>query len=187
VGATLELEPREGTFAGDGEDRLLDPTDPGLVEAHHLGPVSVALRIAHVHAQELTREEGSLVPAGPGPDLHDHVAVIRGVPREQEDLELLHQPRLFVLQPAHFLASHGAQLLIRLAVAELPDAGQLPAAVLQMPERRDHGLQPRELASEAADLGGVRADLGTSQLLLQGVVLSGDLVQLGVEVGHAPG
>ena len=146
--AALELEPAVGAVAVDLDDRLLDPADARLVEAQHLGLEAVPLGVAEVHPQELGREQRGLLAAGAGPDLHDHVAVVVGVARQQQHLELLEQARLVGLQPVDLLAGHVSQLVVGLGVAHLARAGQLRARGLQAPEGRDDGLQPGELPAE---------------------------------------
>ena len=81
----LELEPAVRAIAGDAQDRLLHAADPGLVEIHDLGLVAVLVGVALVHPLELRGEEGRLLAPGAGPDLHDHVAVVVGVARQEED------------------------------------------------------------------------------------------------------
>src|SRR4051794_17780710 len=53
VRPALELESRVRAVAGDLDDRLLDAPDPGLVEAHDLGLVAMAIGVAEVHPEEL--------------------------------------------------------------------------------------------------------------------------------------
>ena len=87
--AALELEAAVGAVAVDLDDRLLDAADAGLVEAQDLRREAVPLGVAQVHPEQLAGEQRGLLAAGAGPDLDDHVAVVVGVARQQQDLEVL--------------------------------------------------------------------------------------------------
>ena len=137
VDAALELEAAVGAVAVDLDDRLLDPADPGLVEAQELRRELVPLGVADVHPVELRGEQGGLVAAGAGPDLHDHVAVVVRVARQEEDLQLVEEPRLVGRQPGHLVLGHRPHLVVAVAaVAQLAGAGQLRPGRLEAPERR---------------------------------------------------
>ena len=72
-----------GAVAGDLEDRLLDAADAGLVEAHEVRAEPVLLRVAQYMRSSSVGEQRGLLAAGAGPDLHDDVAVVVGVAREE--------------------------------------------------------------------------------------------------------
>ena len=186
--AALELEPAVRAVAVDLEDRLLDPADPGLVEAQDLGLEAVALGVADVHPVELGREQRRLLAAGAAADLHDHVAAVVRVARQEEDLELLEQARLVGLEPGDLVAGHPVHLVVGIGrVAKLARAGQLGPRRLEPAEGLDDRLEPRQLLAETADRRRVGRRLGACQLRLDLVVLPGDLRQLGVEIAHRPG
>src|SRR5262249_9820550 len=132
------------------DDRLLHASDAGLVPAHELRLPAMPLGIAEIHAQELRGKERGLLSPGAGPDLEDHVALVRRVARQQEHLQLVEEAGLVGLEPIDLVAGHRPELVVALAVTELTGAGKLGAGVLERPIRPDHGLEARELASEAA-------------------------------------
>ena len=168
---------------------------PGLVDAQDLGLELVRLGVAQVHPEQLAREQRGLIAAGAGPDLHDHVAVVVRVARQQEDLELVDEPRLVGAQAGDLLGRHRLELLVAVAgVPQLARAGELLAGRL---ERR--GTRPRPArGGRARGRGGGCASgsvevSGMRELRLEVVVLAGDLGQSRVEVvarhrdAHAPG
>ena len=185
--AALELEPAVGAVAGDLEDRLLDAADAGLVEAHEVRVEPVLQGIPGVHPQELGREQRRLLAAGAGPDLHDDVAVVVGIARDERDLEILDEPRLPGLELRDLVAGHRLHLLVRLGVEHVAGAGQLLADVAQLPVRGDDRLQAGQLPPQPAQLVGIREHLGRSQLAADLVVLAREARELGVETGVGHG
>ena len=165
----------------------LIPPIPVSLSDQDLGRELVRVGVAEVHPQELVGEQRGLLAAGAGPDLEDHVAVVVGVARQQQHLELLEQPRLVGLEPVDLVARHRrASRRRRRSIAQLARAGQLGADGLEAPEGLDHRLQAGQLLAEPADLGGVRRDLGSAEVGLDLVVLTRHLGQLGVELAHDP-
>ncbi len=187
VHAALELEPAVRTVAGDLEDRLLDPADARLVEAHEVRPEAVLEGVARVHPQQLRREQRGLLAAGAGPDLDDDVAIVVGVARQERDTKVVEQRRLACLERRDLLARHRLQVVVGLRVAHVAGPDQLRADVLELAVGRDDRLEAGQLPSEALEGGRVRVDLGGGELRRDVVVLAGEALQLGVEavvVGH---
>ena len=89
VDAALVLESGVSALALDQDFRFLDAADAGVVHVHDLDLPAFALGVHGVHAQKVRPEESRLITACTRADLEDDVAVIVGVLREQEDLELL--------------------------------------------------------------------------------------------------
>ena len=142
--AALELEPAVRSVAVDLEDRLLDPADPCLVHAQDLGRESVALGITDVHPVELGGKQGSLVATGAAAELHDHVAPVVRVARQEQHLQLLDETRLVGLEPDDLLARHRAQLVIRIGtVTEFASAGKFSPRRLEPTERLHDRLETR--------------------------------------------
>ena len=110
-------------LARDHEGDLLHAADADLVRADGFHLPAPALRVLHIQAVHLGREQGCLVSARAGADLHDHVFIVVGVLRQEKDLQLLLQlfdaffrlrvlfleklPHLFVV----FLFQHGKAVL----------------------------------------------------------------------------
>ena len=82
-------------------------------------------RVALVHAVEVGREQGGLVAAGAGADLHDGVAVIVRVAGEQQLVQLLGQGGDFVGKSSQVGFGERDKLGIGL-VGELPRLVQVP-------------------------------------------------------------
>ena len=109
--------------------------------------------IAGVHPQELGREQRRLLAAGARPDLHDDVAVVVGIARDERDLEVLDELRLPGLQLRDLVAGHRLHLLVRLGVQHVEGAGELLADVAQLPVRGDDGLQAGRAPGPACAAG----------------------------------
>ena len=62
---------------------LMPPERP-VAQRHRLPAEAVSLGIALVHAVEVGREERGFVAAGAGPDLHDGVAVVVRIARDEQ-------------------------------------------------------------------------------------------------------
>jgi hypothetical protein len=152
-----------------------------------LRPEPVRVRVPQVHAQDLAGEQGRLLPARSGPDLHDHVPLVVRVARQEEHLERLDLPFLVGLETLNLIAGQRAQLLVGLGVAQLTGAGQPVPGVLQLPERSDNRFQLGELLAEAPQRVGVGHDFGLRQFLVERVVLSRDVEELGVDHDPAAG
>src|SRR6266550_1610062 len=192
--ATLELQAAVGAVAVDLEDRLLDPVDGRVVAAQDLGGEAMLLGIAGVHPEKLAGEQGRFVATGAGPYLHDHVAVVIRVPRQQQHLQPVEEIALVLLQAGDLVAGHALELVVGVrAVAQLAGTGKLRPGCLETPERGDNRLEPGQLPAETADRIRIRGDLGPGELGLEVVVLVGNLGELRVEIGarhrdrHTPG
>src|SRR5690606_34536275 len=58
--------------ASDVKDDLLEPAQIGGRSVHDLHRKAVLISVVLVHLEEIPGEQGGLVPAGTGPDFHDH-------------------------------------------------------------------------------------------------------------------
>ena len=160
--AALELEAAVRAVAVDLDDRLLDAADPGLVEAQELGREAVALGVADVHPVELGGEQGRLVAAGAAADLHDHVAVVVRVARQEEDLQLLDQARLVGLEPVDLVAGH--RLAARRRRRPMSRSSRAPASSARVASsrrkasttgsRRASSWPSRRMAAGSVDVSG---------------------------------
>ena len=83
----LVLEPGVGAFAFDHHYRFLDPAHAGLGEVGHGHAPAPHLGVPGVHAQDFGGEQGRLLPAGPGTDLEDDVAMVIGIGRQEQNLD----------------------------------------------------------------------------------------------------
>src|SRR5947209_3781435 len=88
VAAGLEFELGVGALPDDARDDLLVPAGVARRLRYHLHLPALAFRVARIHAEEVAREERRLVSAGPGADLEEDVALIVGVPRQEQLLQL---------------------------------------------------------------------------------------------------
>ena len=127
-------------------------------------------------------EEGGLLPPHPGPDLHDDVLLIVGVPGEQQDLEL-------PLQPLQLLP--GLLLLLLGQLPQLRVGEQGPGLLLPLPGPEvgpvclHHRGQLVLLLVQPGHLGGVVIGLRRGQPGLD-LAVSGLHGRQLVQHGHAP-
>src|SRR5206468_1246847 len=73
--------------AFDGGDDFLEPTDARWMALQELHTPPLTLRILAIHAEQIGREQGRLLPSCPGADLQDDVFLIVGVGGELEGLQ----------------------------------------------------------------------------------------------------
>ena len=92
VDAALELHPGPGPVPLDSEGDLLYPSQFRHVAGWPLPSSSGGSRRTWSTCGGGSGRRGRPPPPHPGPDLHDDVLPIVGVPGEQQDLELLLQP-----------------------------------------------------------------------------------------------
>ncbi len=152
VDAALKFQPGVGPVPLDGEADLLDAAQLGLVHRVHLHLPAAGVGVHGVHAEQGVGEQGRLLPAHAGPDLHDHVLVIVGIPGQQEHLDLLLQPGHVLLGLVELLL--GQLLHVRVAHQRLGVRQILPAALVG-PVGSDHRLQLPLLLVELRHQGGV--------------------------------
>ena len=116
----FELQPGIGPPAGDGEDHLLDAAHLGPIVLHELHGVPVPLGVPLVHPEQVPAEEGGLLPAGAGPDLQDHVLVVVGVLRQEQQLQLLRELLLGGLQLLQLALGQLLHVRLQMLVEHLP-------------------------------------------------------------------
>lgn len=91
VHAGLELQPGERhvvdlglTLGFDRYRRVLHPAQVGLLHVDDLHAPAPGLRVAVVHAHQITGEQRGFIPALAGLDLQDRVRVVEGVARNEQ-------------------------------------------------------------------------------------------------------
>ncbi len=71
------------------EHDLLETVTGRLVVVEHLDAPALTLRIARVHAEQISTEQRRLITAGAGANLDDDVAVVIGIGGEQNRAQVL--------------------------------------------------------------------------------------------------
>ena len=84
MAAGLELELRIRAEAEDLGNHFLIAAEFALAFGNEFDFPSGALGVAHVHAEQVAREQSGFIPAGAGPDLQEYVALVAGVPGQQQ-------------------------------------------------------------------------------------------------------
>jgi hypothetical protein len=115
VYAAFELQAREDPRPGDARDRFLVSPDFGLRGADQLEPPAILVGEALVHAQEVAREQGGLVPAGAGPHLEHGGTLVGAILGQELDGERPLGGGQRLLDQRQLLCRHGAQLLVAVA------------------------------------------------------------------------
>src|SRR5258707_3368768 len=84
MAAGFEFEPGVRALPDDAGDDLLVAPDISRGFGYHLHLPTLALRVARIHAEQVTREERRFVPSGSGTDLKEDIAlIVRILPHEQ--------------------------------------------------------------------------------------------------------
>src|SRR5690606_9744932 len=157
VHAALVLEPGVHAIPAAERDRFLPATGGGLARAQDFHAPAAALRVAGVHAKEVRGEQRGFLAAGAGAHLEDRVPIVVRVARQEQDAELVLEPRAFRLEPRDLLARERAELGVveRFAVVgqraldelqpahRLDDRQELPALAVQRVQALRIGEHPR--------------------------------------------
>src|SRR5450756_1211829 len=85
--AASDVYKRQATSL-DGHGDVLEAAQARLGRVEHLGGPATPFGIAQVHPEQVAREEGGLLAALTGLDLHDHVPGVVRVSRHE--LSLIH-------------------------------------------------------------------------------------------------
>src|SRR5712664_254730 len=88
VAAGFEFEPGVRALPDDAGDDLLVAADVSRGFGYHLHLPTLALRVARIHAEQVTCEERRFVSSGSGTDLEEDVALIVWILRQEELLQL---------------------------------------------------------------------------------------------------
>src|SRR5882672_6595718 len=149
VAAGFEFEPGVRALPDDAGDDFLVAAGIARRFGYDLHLPALAFRIARIHAKQIAREERRLVSTGSGADLEENVALIVGVPRQEQLLQLRFErgePLAASLDLAFGVAFHlriGEQLL-RL--------GDMLLGVAILVEKLDNRPELRMLARKLAIL-----------------------------------
>src|SRR5678815_3522299 len=89
--SALELKLAKSPRTLNRQDNVAETPDSTLLSVHQLDLPAAPLGIARVHAQEIAREQGCLISAGPRPNLQQDVLVVVRILGEKQNLEFLLQ------------------------------------------------------------------------------------------------
>ena len=138
----LELEARKDTLARDRGDNLLVAAEIALRRTDQLGFPAVMIGVAAVHAKQVGGEQCGLVTTRAGPDLENGAALVGGILRQQQQLQLMRERP----DAGSQLVSLGARQLRHFPVGpccidELVDLVQLALRPPQRVDRADHWIE----------------------------------------------
>ena len=170
VGAGLVLQADVGVGALHEEDGLVEAVLVGGVLREDLHLPLLERRVAQVHVVEHAGEQVRLVTAHCAADLHDHVAALVGVLRQQERLHALLErghPRLGLVD----LLAHQLALVPRRLGQHLAGGGDVFAGGGQLVPGPDDLTELLVAPRQVAQAVGVRQGGRVGQLRLDGVVL----------------
>ena len=119
VDAALIFQLAVHTPALDGGRRFLEATDASVAARHHVEFPALALGVLRIHAEQLAREQRSLVAAGARANFEHDVLLVVLVFRDEQNLEVgdecvssrLQPFELFLRQFAHVGVARRRQLL----------------------------------------------------------------------------
>ena len=106
VGARLKFHVAVNAVAGDEGDDFLVAAHAAFALAHKFHAPAQAFRVAAVHAEQVSGEQGGFVTASAGPDFQNDVLFIQGVAGQEQDFELFFQLGQAFLQGRAFLLGH---------------------------------------------------------------------------------
>ncbi len=112
---TFVFETTVGPPGLDTHDHLFEPPEPGLVGRKDLRLPPPAFGVTMIHAQEIGRKKSRLLPTGSGPNLHDDVLFVVGVPGQEKKRNLLLQFLQPGLQGPDLLPGQLPEFLVSLA------------------------------------------------------------------------
>src|SRR6266849_1880664 len=149
MAAGFEFEPGVRALPDDAGDDLLVAADVSRGFGYHLHLPTLALRVARIHAEQVTCEERRFVSSGSGTDLEEDVALIVWILRQEELLQL----RFERGEPV----APGLDLTLRVAfhlgiVEQRLRFGDMPLGVAILVEKVDNRLELRMLARKLAIL-----------------------------------
>ncbi len=113
VDPALELEPGENAPALHLGHDLPVAAGRALALGEDLHLPALQVRVAGVHAQEIAREQGRLVPAGPGADLEDGALLVRLVLGQEHEPQALDGPLEILARPGHLVMGESPHLRSR--------------------------------------------------------------------------
>jgi hypothetical protein len=122
---------------------LYPPISPGLCDT--TSTCQPALGVACVHAEQVAREQRRFVPAGAGADLEKDVALVVGVARQQQALQLGLQRSQALAALAHLGVRELAHLRVRRHVLSRLDVRDTPVGAEQLHHRPDLRVLARGL------------------------------------------
>src|SRR5579884_402276 len=167
VDTGLELELGVGALAVDLELDPVETSDPRLLEVDHLDPPALGVGPAGVHPEEVGREQGRLLAALRGLDLHHHVAGVVRVPGEEQDPEAVLEGTHPLLGGVVLPSEELLHLRVALLAEQLPGLLQLPLGPAIVVVDAHQLLQLVQLAAQPGQPRRVGDHLGLRHLLLE--------------------
>ena len=112
----FKLQFREHAGAGDGRDDFLIPARFGGVGGHQLHLPADRIGIALIHAEQVAREQGRLVPASPGADFQHGRARIGRIAGQQLQRQRPFGGGQLAFEDLHLLLRHFAHQRVRVRI-----------------------------------------------------------------------
>ena len=157
VHAGLPAQQAEGLGSAHGDDRLLDAAEGAVAQRHRLPTEAVTLGEALVHAVEVGGEQRRLVAAGAGADLHDGVAIVVRIARDEQLVQLRLDRGDLRREAGQIGPGQRSKLGIRL-VGELPSLFQFTLQPREPLGQADDRREPRVLPTEGLELCRIPGD-----------------------------
>ena len=152
-------------LGADGDLHVLDAAELGGVLGLHVHAPATLLGVTGVHAQQVAGEQCGFLAAGAGLDLHDGVARIIRVTRDQRGAQLLLDTGQFVFKTLGFLGEVGV------LAGHLLSGCQIVLHLQPGFVGTHDGTQFGVTTTQLAQLVRVGHDFGACHLLFDGLVL----------------
>ena len=171
--AAFKFQPGEGTFSLNEHAALLHAAQLRLAEVHGLAPPPSGLGIHGIHPQQRTGKECALLSAHAASDLQDHIPVIIGVFRQQQQRQLPLQPFTFRPGGGKLLLSQFPQIrVVKQLLCVRPGCLRRPPGVIGRHDR----LQLLQFPGHVPQTHCITIDAGIRQLGLKVLIPQGDLL-----------
>ena len=159
VRSGFEFQSREGASARDARDDLLVPSVLAGALAQDLYGEPFGLRIAGIHAQQVTGENRGLIAPGAGADLQEQVLLIARILRNEQLAQLAFLGADGAFDPDDLLGPQGSHA--RIGVRQhLARSGQIALQAMVAAEALGEGLEARVLHGQVPKLLGTAGNLG---------------------------
>ena len=173
VNTAFKFQPGESTLSLNEYTALFHAAQFCLTEVHSLAPPAFRLGVHGIHPQQRTGKQSTLLSTHTASDLQNHIPMIVGISRKQQQCQLPFQPFTFRLGGSEFLLSQLPQIrVVEQFLRVLPGCLRRFPGVIGC----HHRLQFFQLPGHIPEAHRISIDTGVRQLGLKVLIAQGDLL-----------